>query len=67
MPVTSLHLISRYGGADPELAPWHRLGSEQWQKARQSCATNRRCRRKAVRNSRAARGAFTRSVCAARH
>ena len=34
VPVASLHLISRYGGADPELAPWHRLGTEQWQKAK---------------------------------
>ena len=34
VPVASLHLISRYAGADPELAPMHRLGSEQWQKAR---------------------------------
>lgn len=38
VPVTSLHLISRYGGADPDLAPWHRLGSEQWQKARAKAA-----------------------------
>jgi transcription-repair coupling factor (superfamily II helicase) len=34
VPVASLHLISRYTGADPELAPLHKLGSEQWQKAR---------------------------------
>ncbi len=38
VPVTSLHLISRYGGADADLAPWHRLGSEQWQKARAKAA-----------------------------
>lgn len=38
VPVTSLHLISRYGGADPDLAPWHRLGSEQWQKAKAKAA-----------------------------
>lgn len=38
VPVTSLHLISRYGGADPDLAPWHRLGSDQWQKARTKAA-----------------------------
>ncbi|HQQ63670.1 MAG TPA: transcription-repair coupling factor [Pseudomonadales bacterium] len=38
VPVTSLHMISRYGGADPELAPWHRLGSEQWQKAKEKAA-----------------------------
>ena len=34
VPVTSLHLISRYGGGDEALAPLHRLGSEQWQRAR---------------------------------
>jgi transcription-repair coupling factor (superfamily II helicase) len=33
VPVGSLQLISRYAGSDPELAPLHRLGSEQWQKA----------------------------------
>lgn len=32
VPVTSLHLISRYTGADPEHAPLHRLGSDRWQK-----------------------------------
>ncbi len=34
VPVASLHLISRYSGADPDLAPLHRLGSDQWEKAR---------------------------------
>lgn len=34
VPVASLHLISRYAGSDPDLAPLHRLGSEQWTKAR---------------------------------
>lgn len=38
VPVASLHLISRYSGADPELAPLHRLGSDQWQKARRKAA-----------------------------
>ncbi|MEQ5802475.1 transcription-repair coupling factor [Halomonas sp. H10-9-1] len=38
VPVESLHLISRYAGADDELAPLHRLGSEQWQKARKRAA-----------------------------
>jgi transcription-repair coupling factor (superfamily II helicase) len=32
VPVTSLHLISRYTGADSEHAPLHRLGTDQWQK-----------------------------------
>jgi len=34
VPVSSLHLISRYSGGDPDNAPLHRLGSDQWQKAR---------------------------------
>ena len=38
VPVSSLHMISRYSGADDEHAPLHRLGSDQWQKARQKAA-----------------------------
>ena len=38
VPVQSLDLISRYTGASPETAPLHRLGSEQWQKARRRAA-----------------------------
>ncbi|AJD48435.1 transcription-repair coupling factor [Isoalcanivorax pacificus W11-5] len=38
LPVSSLHLISRYGGGDPEHAPLTRLGSDQWQRARQKAA-----------------------------
>lgn len=38
VPVSSLHLISRYGGGDPDHAPITRLGSEQWSKARQRAA-----------------------------
>ncbi len=34
VPVSHLHLISRYTGASPESAPLHRLGSGQWEKAR---------------------------------
>jgi len=34
VPVSSLHLISRYSGSEEELAPLHRLGSEQWSKAK---------------------------------
>jgi transcription-repair coupling factor (superfamily II helicase) len=33
VPVAALSLISRYAGSDPEHAPLHRLGSEQWEKA----------------------------------
>jgi transcription-repair coupling factor (superfamily II helicase) len=35
VPVSALDLISRYTGADPEHAPLHRLGSNQWQKAKE--------------------------------
>jgi transcription-repair coupling factor (superfamily II helicase) len=38
VPVTSLNVISRYTGADSEHAPLHRLGSDQWQKARKKAA-----------------------------
>ncbi|WP_136679182.1 transcription-repair coupling factor [Neptunomonas sp. XY-337] len=38
VPVSSLHLISRYSGATDELAPLHKLGTEQWSKARQKAA-----------------------------
>jgi len=38
VPVSSLHLVSRYTGADPDLAPLHKLGSGQWQKARRRAA-----------------------------
>lgn len=34
VPVSQLHLISRYSGAAPETAPLHRLGSGQWEKAK---------------------------------
>ena len=38
VPVAALDLISRYSGAAPELAPLHKLGSEQWQKAKRRAA-----------------------------
>ncbi|MCY4214584.1 MAG: transcription-repair coupling factor [Gammaproteobacteria bacterium] len=38
VPVTSLHLISRYAGAEEESAPLHRLGSDQWEKVRRKAA-----------------------------
>jgi transcription-repair coupling factor (superfamily II helicase) len=34
VPVNALDLISRYTGASPENAPLHRLGSDQWAKAK---------------------------------
>jgi len=38
VPVAALHLVSRYTGAAPEQAPLHRLGSDQWSKARRKAA-----------------------------
>jgi len=38
VPVASLQLISRYTGAAPEQAPLHRLGSDQWARARRKAA-----------------------------
>lgn len=38
VPVSQLHLISRYSGADSENAPLHQLGSGQWDKARRKAA-----------------------------
>ena len=38
VPVTSLHLISRYTGSSEESAPLHRLGSEAWQKAKRKAS-----------------------------
>ncbi|MBV1905374.1 MAG: transcription-repair coupling factor [Pseudomonadales bacterium] len=38
VPVTSLELISRYSGADDSHAPLHKLGSDQWEKAKRKAA-----------------------------
>jgi transcription-repair coupling factor (superfamily II helicase) len=38
VPVHSLHLISRYTGASPESAPLHKLGTDQWARARRRAA-----------------------------
>ena len=42
VPVSSLHLISRYSGSSPETAPLHRLGSGDWEKARRRAAEQAR-------------------------
>ncbi len=42
VPVASLHLIHRYTGSEPDQAPLHRLGSEQWNKARERAAKKAR-------------------------
>jgi transcription-repair coupling factor (superfamily II helicase) len=38
VPVTQLHLVSRYSGASPETAPLHSLGGEAWSKAKRKAA-----------------------------
>ncbi|WP_026253847.1 transcription-repair coupling factor [Legionella shakespearei] len=38
VPVTSLHLISRYTGVDSEHAPLHKLGSDLWQREKKKAA-----------------------------
>jgi transcription-repair coupling factor (superfamily II helicase) len=38
VPVAALHLVSRYTGASPETAPLHRLGGDQWTKAKRKAA-----------------------------
>ncbi|MGI9251612.1 MAG: transcription-repair coupling factor [Pseudohongiellaceae bacterium] len=38
VPVASLHLISRYSGAEEEVAPLHTLGTEAWHKAKRKAA-----------------------------
>jgi len=38
VPVSQLEVISRYSGGPPELAPVHKLGSGQWEKAKKRAA-----------------------------
>lgn len=38
VPVASLHLISRYSGADQEVAPINHLGTDHWQKTKRKAA-----------------------------
>ena len=42
VPVSNLHLISRYSGTSPEHAPLHTLGSGQWEKAKKKAAQQAR-------------------------
>jgi transcription-repair coupling factor (superfamily II helicase) len=42
VPVLSLHLVTRYSGASPEEAPLHRLGTDQWEKAKRKAAQQAR-------------------------
>ena len=38
VPISQLDLISRYSGADAEHTPLHKLGSNQWEKAKRKAA-----------------------------
>ena len=38
VPVAQLSVVSRYSGAQPEVAPLHKLGSGQWDKAKRRAA-----------------------------
>ncbi|HJQ73590.1 MAG TPA: transcription-repair coupling factor, partial [Gaiellaceae bacterium] len=38
VPVHALGLVTRYTGGSPESAPWHKLGTEQWARARRRAA-----------------------------
>jgi transcription-repair coupling factor (superfamily II helicase) len=38
VPVSALHLVTRYTGAAPESAPLHKLGTDQWARAKRRAA-----------------------------
>jgi transcription-repair coupling factor (superfamily II helicase) len=38
VPVHTLDRVTRYTGGSPEEAPWHKLGTEQWARARRRAA-----------------------------
>ncbi len=42
VPVAQLHVISRYSGSEPDAAPLHALGSQQWEKAKRRAAQQAR-------------------------
>ncbi|TPQ28320.1 transcription-repair coupling factor [Methylomonas koyamae] len=61
VPVASLHLIGRYSGVSAENAPLHKLGTEQWSKAKQKAMERARdvaAELLDIHAKRAARGGF---------
>ncbi|MEM7020620.1 MAG: CarD family transcriptional regulator, partial [Pseudomonadota bacterium] len=42
VPVSALDVISRYTGVDPDAAPLHKLGTDQWEKAKKKAAARAR-------------------------
>lgn len=61
VPVTSLHLISRYGSGDANNAPLTRLGSDQWSRARKKAAEKIRDTAAELLNTQARRQARSRA------
>ena len=57
VPVSNLNLISRYNGSDTEHAPLHRLGSDQWEKAKRKAVEQVRDVAAELLNTYAARAA----------
>src|SRR3569833_1982551 len=57
VPVSQLHVISRYSGASPEDAPLHALGSGQWDIAKRKAAQQIRDTAAELRNLYARRAA----------
>ncbi|ANE57029.1 transcription-repair coupling factor [Methylomonas sp. DH-1] len=65
VPVASLHLIGRYSGVSAENAPLHKLGTEQWSKAKQKAMERARdvaAELLDIHAKRAARGGFAFNV-----
>ncbi|PIQ43949.1 MAG: transcription-repair coupling factor [Gammaproteobacteria bacterium CG11_big_fil_rev_8_21_14_0_20_46_22] len=61
VPVTSLHLVSRYSAGDSENAPLHSLGSDKWQKEKRKAkekASDVAAELLAIYAQREARGGF---------
>mgnify|MGYP001817034662 CR=1 FL=1 len=65
VPVAALALISRYTGAAPEHAPLHKLGADQWQRARRKAAERVRDVAAELLDVYARRAARTGLACAA--
>jgi transcription-repair coupling factor (superfamily II helicase) len=63
VPVSSLQLVHRYSGSEPELAPLHRLGNERWQKAKDRAAERVRDVAAELLEIQARRGAQRRTAC----
>jgi transcription-repair coupling factor (superfamily II helicase) len=67
VPVLSLHLVTRYSGASPEEAPLHRLGTDQWEKAKKKAAQQARDTAAELLNLYAQRAARTGTALAFDH